>query len=127
MGRPKKIIEINGSLAQNNSKLDNLKQIDGSAAFEKTTLNQILGDTGISKYQTFDVESYKTTLTDMNKSDLQTHAASVGVMPIDDRRRLTDRLIREFQTHVASYQRPKTEIRQIKPSKEALAILAEGR
>ena len=134
MGRSKKIntlTQANASLAQtaniNKSKLDNLKQVDGDAAFEKTTIDQILGDTGMSKYKTFDLENYKTSLADMNKSDLQTHAAKMGVMPIDDRRRLTDRLIREFQVHVASYQRPKQQVRQIIPSKEALAIMAEGR
>jgi hypothetical protein len=64
----------------------------------------------------------------MNKSDLQTHATQVGIIPVDNRDMLTQRLIREFRNHVNSFRAP-LESRQSNKtvSKEVRKILAEGR
>jgi len=64
----------------------------------------------------------------MSKSDLQAHASTVGIIPIDNREMLSQRLMREFKKYVASYNAPIEKKRGgIKLSKEAKSILAEGR
>ena len=40
----------------------------------------------------------------MNKSDLQNHAAKLGLVPIDSRELLVKRLVAEFKKHVTKYQ-----------------------
>jgi hypothetical protein len=96
--------------------------------FQPTTLDQIWGDTGFSKFGTVSEEEYIKHLKDLNKSDLQTHAAKIGIVPVDNREMLTKKLIKEFRLHVAAFRRPKTKTVAPKHfSKEALKILAEGR
>lgn len=104
-------------------------QIDGKEeTFRPTTLDQILGDTGTSKYKTMDVVVYSDKLSGMNKSDLQSHAVQVGIIPIDDRRILVERLTREFKRHVAAFRAPhEPQVPQIKVDKELQAILNQGR
>ena len=110
-------------------KLNQLVQVHGKTeTFEPTTLDQIFGDTGLSRYGTTNVEEYEAQLKEMNKSDLQTHATKVGLVPIDDRERLTKRLIYEFKVHVAAYRKPLfKKDGPTKVSKEVAKILAEGR
>jgi len=110
-------------------KLDNMKQTHGrNETYEATTLDQILGDTGMLKYGTMDVKEYTAELAQMNKAELQTHASKMGVIPIDNRELLTKGLVREFNRYGASYRRPVAIKRDEKPvSKEVLEILAGGR
>jgi hypothetical protein len=117
MGRPRKI------------KLDSMNQVHGKKeTFKPTTLDQIWGDTGMSKYRTFDEATYMKELNAMNKSDLQSHAMKLGIMAIDDGDRLKKRLLQEFRNHVISYQIPAKPLNQTtKVSDEAMKILAEGR
>jgi hypothetical protein len=109
-------------------KLDELTQAHGKQeVFEPQTLDQIWGDTGLSKYKTFDEQVYASGLAEMNRADLQAHAVTVGLIPIDNRDILTQRLVREFKKHVSSYQ--KVPVRQAtgKVSNEIINILSEGR
>ena len=92
-----------------------------------TTLDQIWGDTGLSKYGTVDEATYADEISSMSKSDLQAHASTVGIIPIDNREMLSQRLMREFRKHIASYNTPMEKKRGIKISKTAKSILAEGR
>ena len=110
-------------------KLDSLNQTHGKVDnHEPQTLDQIWGDTGLWKYDTMDEEGYRDSLKEMNKSDLQTHATKVGVVPIDNREMLTNRLIREFKRFTSNYSVPaKAAIKEKKISKEAKKILSEGR
>ena len=64
----------------------------------------------------------------MNMSDLQAHASRVGIVPIDNRNMLSDRLLREFNRHVSAYLKPTeaSEKHQKIPEK-IRQILAEGR
>ena len=96
--------------------------------FEQTTLDQIWGDDGTSEYGTLDYEGYKSKVFDMNMSDLQAHASRVGVVPIDNRNMLTDRLLREFSKHITSFKKPVEDHsdQQNIPDK-IKSILAEGR
>ncbi|MAF24190.1 hypothetical protein CL634_01185 [bacterium] len=111
-------------------KLDSLNQTHGKVeeSFEPQTLDQIWGDTGMWKYDTMDGEEYLNSLRGMNKSDLQTHATKVGVVPVDNREMLTSRLSREFKRFVSNYSVPPKEGKEPKKiSKEIKKILSEGR
>ena len=92
-----------------------------------STLDQIWGDTGESKYETMDKDEYVKQLNELNITDLQYHASTVGVIPVQSRGMLQKRLLKEFERHVASYQRPASINKKIKLSKEAKDILSEGR
>lgn len=96
--------------------------------FEPTTLEQIWGNDGYAKYNTFDEEVYRKRLADMNKADLQKEARKRGLVPIDDTKRLKDRLMKDFKLYVAGLNVPmkkKTEPKAIPP--DVLKTLAEGR
>ena len=85
----------------------NLSQTHGKEEnFEPTTLEQIWGDDGSSAYGTLSETTYEDRLDDMNMSDLQTHASTVGIIPIDNRHTLRERLMREFRKHISSYKKP---------------------
>jgi len=96
--------------------------------FQKTTLDQVWGDTGSSRYGTLEESAYLSKIRNMNRTDLHSHAVSVGILPIDNRELLTGRLTREFRKHVLSFQKPREQKRK-KPtlSEKARSILAEGK
>ena len=97
-------------------------------SFEKTSLDQIWGDTGLGRYGTQDDEKYLASIKSLNRSDLHSHAVKMGILPIDNRELLTARLIREFKKYVLSYNKPKsTPIKGKQVSGKARSILAEGR
>ena len=64
----------------------------------------------------------------MNMSDMQSHASRVGIIPIDNRSMLKDRLIKEFRKHTSAYKKP---VDNNEPSEDVPAnikkILSEGR
>ena len=85
-------------------KLENLSQIDAKEEKGKpTTLDQIWGDTGLSKYGTQNFEEYKNYLKGLNRTDIQAHAVQIGILPTDNHEILIARLEREFLRHVNSY------------------------
>lgn len=117
-------------------KLNELSQIHGklepeldnpTQEYEVTTLDQLFGDNGFSKYSTMDLEEYRAQITDYNTAELRTHAIEVAhVVPSISRERTEKRLLLEFQKHVAGFKTPKiTHKVDKKPSKEALRIMAE--
>jgi len=96
--------------------------------YEPTTLDQIFGDTGISKYKTLDLSEYEKSLGEMSLSDLQNHALKLGLVPIDNAQMLKKRLIVAFKVHIAQFRKPI--VRNKKPielDSETKKILAEGR
>ncbi len=111
--------------------LDKMAQTHGMVEkedYQPTTLNQIFGDDGGWKYKTLDTDEYKHYLTGMNRSDLQSHAIEIGIIPIDNREQLTKRLIREFNRHTVAYKKPvKKSVDATNVSQDVLDILAEGR
>ena len=117
-------------MANKKTKLESMTQSHGKTeTFEATTLDQILGDTGLSKYGTMNVSEYKKKLDTMPKSDLQAHATKVGLVPIDDRERMIKRLVHEFTLYVAQYRYPvnKEKAPEAPIEPEIAAILARGR
>ena len=98
--------------------------------FEKKpmTLDQIWGDTGLSKYKTLDSNQYESRLNDMNKAELFNEAVRIGLTPIDNRQFLVARLLKEFNKHVGYHKQPEVPKKQEKIlSESAIKILREGR
>lgn len=111
------------------NKIANMSQTHGKVEeFKPSTLDQIWGDTGLSKYQTFDLEKYEEYIRELNKTDLQAHASKVGVIPTDSVEMTRKRLLAQFRKHVSNYRTPNAN--PSKPSlisKEVRKILEEGK
>ena len=91
-------------------KLTDLSQTDGKSeesAITPSTLDQVWGDTGLWKYKSTNAADYKIYLDSLNKSDLQTHASKVGIIPSDNRDLLNQKLVKEFKRFIAAYNYPK--------------------
>jgi len=110
------------------NKLNNLTQTHGKLEeYEFKSLDQIFGDDGSSKYKTLDLKKYTEYLHDLNKSDLQSHAIKVGLLPTDNRETLIKRLTKEFIKYTSSYRAPKQAVNEVKLTKNLKDILSEGR
>lgn len=122
-------ITINKTNKKRNTK--SMKQIHGKkeSASKPTTLDQIWGDTGLWKYSTMNLDEYSDQLQEMTKTDLQAHATKIGLIPVDSREILSQRLVREFKRHVSSYEnRPDISTGTAgEISSEVKKILSEGR
>lgn len=114
MPRKRKIEE----LSQTHGKLENVQY---------KSLDQIWGDTGLSKYKTTNLEEYVNFINEMNKSDLQAHANKVGLVPIDNREMLTKRLVAEFRKFISTFNVPKTIDNSAKLDKKSKDVLSEGK
>lgn len=117
------------SKASTKKGLKKLSQTHGKEEkFEPTSLDQVWGEDGTSTYGTMNEMEYERQIDNMNMSDMQTHASRVGIIPIDNRSTLRDRLLREFRKHVANYRKP---IHHDPPPQnvdaKTLKILSEGR
>lgn len=116
-------------MSKKKTKLQNLSQIDAKEEKGRpTTLDQIWGDSGLDKYGTMNFEEYKTRINSMNRTDIQSHAMQIGILPTDNHQMLIARLEREFLRHIGSYSAPAdAKQKNTKVSKEVQKILAEGR
>ena len=92
-----------------------------------TTLDQVWGDNGQSKYGTFNEKEYKDKISGMTRSDIQTHATKLGVVPVANREMLEKRLVKEFQKHKNLYNAPAQAADNTRLSQASKDILAEGR
>jgi hypothetical protein len=110
-------------------RVDSLSQAHGKEEkYEPTTLDQIWGDTGMSKYKTLDVEEYEEQIKEYSKSELQAHAVKVGLIPVDNPTQLRKRLMTEFRKHASVYKAPihaKKDETPVPP--EVRKILNEGK
>ena len=112
------------------SKLDQMSQAHGKEEnYQPTTLDQIWGDTGQTRYGHLDIEKYEKSLNEMTKADIQAEAHRIGIVPIDNREQLHRRLLTEFKKYSTGFTKPSTSENQTKPdiSEEGLRILREGR
>ena len=109
--------------------LQSLSQTHGKEEkYQPTTLDQIWGDKGNTRYGTTDVNDYIKQLDAMNTSDLQTHAHKIGLIPVDDRVTITKKLIYEFKRYISGYRKPdNVPPKGSEPSSELKKILGEGR
>jgi hypothetical protein len=85
--------------------LKNIQQSHGKDESKPTptTLDQIWGDDGVSKYGTMDLETYTEKVRTFTWSDLRAHAAEEGLVPVGDRKELEVKLINKFKTHVSDF------------------------
>ena len=102
--------------------------MEENESYEKTTLDQVWGDTGSNKYGTLNAEDYSNKISSMNRSDLHSHSVTVGILPIDNRELLVSRLKREFRKHILGYRKPRKS-RESAPgvSDKTRSILSEGK
>lgn len=114
MPKKKKIEE----LSQTHGKLENTQY---------KSLDQIWGDTGLSKYNTTNLQDYTNLINEMNKSDLQAHANKIGLVPIDNREMLTKRLLSEFKKFMSSFNVPKNIDNSVILDKKSKDVLSEGK
>jgi hypothetical protein len=128
----KKTTSAQKTSAKKATKVENMSQTHGKV--EKplySTLEQIWGDTGITRYGTFDEDEYAKELTNMTKSDIQAHANKIGLVPIDNRVELTKRLMKEFVYHKSRYSTIPADIQvnniSANLSPEVRKILNEGK
>ena len=128
---PKKKTAKKAEGSQKKVTLTDMEQTDGmdqNQKYEKTSLDQVWGDNGVSEYRTLDAEVYAKTLNNMSKSDLKQEAIRVGLLPIDNVDQLMGRLMRQFSSHVSSYKAPKSiASNKVNLSDEAIRILGEGK
>jgi hypothetical protein len=108
------------------SALDNLSQTHGKVE-KAITLDQVWGNDGKAKYGTLDVEEYDNYLKGLVKSDLQSPAVKIGLVPVDNRETLVKRLKQEFVKYVSQFKGRPSINNAKKLSKEVKNILAEGR
>tara|TARA_B100000287_G_scaffold58521_2_gene51420 strand:- start:1281 stop:1700 length:420 start_codon:yes stop_codon:yes gene_type:complete len=111
--------------------LNELNQTHGMVdkqKYEPTTLDQVWGDDGLSKYNTMDPTEYAQRVNAMGLADLKNEAIRVGLLPVDNTDQLRDRLKNEFMGHVNSYRKPLHNPKKpFIPSDEVTDILKEGR
>ena len=109
--------------------LESLSQTHGKVEkYQPTTLDQVWGESGNTKYGTTDVNKYIKKLDDMNTTDLQTHAHVMGFVPVDDRVTLMNKLVGEFKKHISGFKKPLDQASTTPSlSNEAKKILSEGR
>jgi hypothetical protein len=108
--------------------LENMTQTHGKIEnIQYKTLDQIWGDNVNSRYQTINEKEYVNFLNDMNKSDLQSHANKIGLVPIDNRETLTKRLVAEFKKFVSTFNIPNSKNNPVNLDKKAKDILSEGK
>ena len=112
-------------------KIEDLNQTHGkdemSEKMSPSSLNQLWGDTGLSKYKPLDEGEYTSYLKSLNKTDLHRHAAEMGIIPIENKENLYKRLLGEFTKHTASYRMPQVKTPSKPLSRKAKDILSEGR
>ena len=111
-------------------KIKEMSQTHGKVEddYQPTTLSQIWGDDGMSKYSTFDPLTYEDALDEYSKVDLKSHPTRVGVVAVDKVTLLRQRLMKEFHKHVNAYRMPSQPTNDpTVVSKEVRQILEEGK
>ena len=126
----KKILHKNNAARKKSKSVEELSQTNGQVEKTKpTTLDQIWGDDGTSRYGAIEEHEYKHQIDGMNRTDLQMHAAKMGLMPVDNRDQLTKRLMREFRKYRNQYIAPPqtNDVAGTDIPENVLKILREGR
>ena len=125
MARPKKVV------------LENLQAADGEKIVAETasprSIHEILGKKS-HKYRANNQSEYANYLKSLGTSELQSHAYECGVLPVDNRLQLTDRLIREYCAKTSGYSVAAVRgdsFKELRDDKEKLAevnrILSRGK
>lgn len=114
MGRKRKIQEMN--------------QVDGrdhAKEFKRQSVDEIFGYEK-SKFPSNNAKQYEADLKQMNKYDLNQIALSLGMLPIDDKFVLIERIMIQFNQHNSAISAARNTPNQLKISQEGIDILSEG-
>lgn len=96
--------------------------------FQPTLLEQVWGQTDMSRYGTLSEAEYNQKLENMTRADLEAHARQMGVVVVEHSPRLKEKLLSEFRGYVALVRKPAEAARPTtKISDAAMRVLAEGR
>lgn len=74
----------------------------GQGKRQVRSIDELLGYTS-NPYASMSEEQYKDKLTNLSMSELQTHAAAMGILPITNRTILAKRLLNEYTKKAAGY------------------------
>lgn len=110
--------------------LDSLTQTNGKISTNiPSTLDAVMSEGMGGRYTDISEESYSQKLNEMNLPELQSLAHEKGVMVLEEPQRMRNELLKEFRSFVRAQTCPPQPIdkRTKKISKEALAILNEGK
>jgi hypothetical protein len=111
--------------------LNELTQITGKISTNQpTTLDQIWGESGMSKYGNLTEEEYKEKINEFSRNELEIHARQIGVIVSEETDRLRNELLKEYRIFKQSLSIPYTSLG--KNNKETVdkladAVLKEGR
>jgi hypothetical protein len=86
------------------NKLQEMDQVDGKLASGLCFrgLDALIGEGCDHPYRQNNEPEYENYLNQLNSTDLHRHAEKVGLVPMNDRRVLKERLLREFRRFIAS-------------------------
>lgn len=115
-GRKPKIMQIHG------------KDESSLPSNVPSSLDEILGEK-LSVYTAKNTEEYRGQLAEMNMTDLQAHAYKIGLIPTQDRKILSDRLVNEFIKWNSRFQSPNSDVKVksiTELDNQAQKILREG-
>lgn len=105
--QPKRLKQTRGVRKRTTSKLDTFSETDGKVEkFKPTTIDQLLGDKGLWRYNTLDEDEYTTFLDSLSVVQLKEHAQEHGLLPNDNLGLLKRKLISEFRIFASQYQHP---------------------
>ena len=93
-----------------------------------STIDELLGSTGTSKYGTLNIEEYETRINALTAVDLYSHAQSLGLRGSDDGTRMLRTLREEFIAYVRPFR--VTELPQMEsrvPGDDIKHLMAPGR
>ena len=108
-------------------KVSQLNVANGKAWGGAQSIDELLGIYD-NPYSVGSLEAYESQIRDMNEYDLHSHAASVYVMPRDNRESLIGQLLKEYQVKTSKYKNISTsQPTIINPSKAILDIMSEGK
>jgi hypothetical protein len=95
---------------------------------QPTTLEQVWGKDNYSVYGESTLEEYEASINSMNKTDLYSHAARRGIVPVGQRALLIKKLRGEYiKFHNSLIKAPKSESNIKEIPQKVFDILSEGR
>ncbi len=95
---------------------------------QPTTLDQVWGNDGYSIYGESTLEEYEANISALNKTDLYSHAAKRGIIPVGQRHLLIKKLKNEYvKYHNSFVKAPKVKAKSKDIPQNVLNILSEGR
>ena len=94
-------------MPRKSTSIDSMKSADGQNVQTQPfggarSIAEILG-TRTHKYRTTNAEQYKAEINKMSRADLQAHAYDLGILPVDSRAQLVDRLMKEFAQQTSGF------------------------